>query len=306
MPTCVLTSAAQDHEGVAGDLVNQVAARTKNACHIWRPNVVLINAGTNDATREVDPIDQTGVRMQHLIDSVFSQVPDAVVVLSTLLPHTDGNQNTGAKQPNVDNINGQYRALVRDYVPDPAAEDPPFKVILADMVAGDFINNNHIHDDVHPTREGNERMAAVWSYAINEAYERGWISPPSGSGQFEDDDTKAPNCRKEYGSGTDDPRAGRWVLGAADSRIKSDGQYKHGSTPSSLKGEFEGKENARMWIAQLFNHGLPKLEAVDELVFVSGDHKDRKITWRKNNGGGNLEEAREITTIKDGCKTRGK
>lgn len=267
---------------------------------------MLINAGTNDATREDDPVGLTGVRMQHLIDSVFSQVPDAVVVLSTLLPHTDGNGNTGAKQPNVENINGQYRALVRQYVPDPKAEDPPFKVILADMVADGFINNGHIHDGVHPTEEGNKRMAAVWSYAINEAFELGWISPPSGSGQFEDDDTKTPNCRKKYGSGNDDPRAGRWILGAADSRIKSDGQYKHGGTLSSVKGEFEGLDEARIWMAQLFNHGLPKLQAVDEIVFVSGDYSARSIKWQKNNGNGNLEEAREITTIKDGCKTRGK
>lgn len=286
--------------------MNQVAARTKNACHIWRPNVVLINAGTNDATREVYPVGTTGVRMQHLIDSVFSQVPDAVVVLSTLLPHTDGHGHTGAKQPNVESINEQYRALVREYVPDPKAKDPTFKVILADMVADGFINNGHIHDDVHPKEEGNKRMAAVWSYAINEAFELGWISPPSESGEFKDDDTKNPNCRKKYGSGNDDPRAGRWVLGAADSRIKSDGQYKHGGTLSSVKGQFEGTDEARIWMAQLFNHGLPKLQAVDEIVFVSGDHSARTIKWQKNNGGGNLEEAREITTIKDGCKTRGK
>ena len=72
------------------------------------------------------------------------------------------------------------------------------------------------------------------------------------------------------------------------------------------KGTFEGTDEARIWMAQLFNHGLPKLQAVEEVVFVSGDNSARKIMWQKNNGGGNLEEAREITTIKDGCKTRGK
>ena len=303
--TCVLTS-AQDHEGVAGDTVSMVAARTQNACHVWRPNVVLINAGTNDATGKQELVSSTGVRMEHLINSVFSQVPDAVVVLSTLLPNTDGKQNTGPKQANVDDINAQYRALVRQYVPDPNAKDPTHKVILADMVAGGFINNGHIHDNVHPTTEGNKRMAAVWSYAIKQAYKLDWIKPPSGAGQFDDNDTKAPTCRKKYGSGNDDPRAGRWVLGAADSRITNDGQYKHGGTLGSPKGTFEGTDEARIWMAQLFNHGLPKLQAVEEIVFVSGDNSARKIMWQKNNGGGNLEEAREITSIEDSCKTRGK
>lgn len=288
---------AQDHEGVSGHVVSQVAARTKGACNVWRPNVVLINAGTNDATGGTDPIDQTGNRMRQVIDGVFSEVPNALVVLSTLLPHKN-------RQDDVNRINDQYRQLVRDYVPDPNEEDPAFKVILAEMADG-FITLDDIHDDVHPTELGNKKMAAVWYHAINDTYARGWISEPSTSGEFSDDDTKEPTCRKKYGSGQDDPRAGRWVLGAADKRIKSDGQYKHAGTLSDIKGSFKGKHDARMWVAQLFNHGLPKLDAVAELVFVDGNYEDRKIMWRKNNGGGKLEEAREITSIKDGCLTRG-
>lgn len=63
--------------------------------------------------------------MKMLIDGIFASVPDAVVILSTLLP-------TEHEQASVDDINDQYRVLVRDYNPS-RSDDPAFKVVLADM-----------------------------------------------------------------------------------------------------------------------------------------------------------------------------
>lgn len=177
--------------------MSKVEERTKNACHTWRPNVVLINAGTNDAKRTV-PVSQTALDMRRLIDDVFAEVPNAVVVLSTLLPTKD--EPAGAMEK-ARSINAEYRALVGQYVPDADADadDIAFKVMLAELDDGQFITLADIHDGTHPTDKGNQKMAAVWHSAIQEAERRGWLSEPSSTGEFEDGDTKEPTCRKEVG-----------------------------------------------------------------------------------------------------------
>lgn len=176
----------------------------------WLPNVVLINAGTNDATQNGsdESVSGTGARMKRMINGIFSTVPNAVVVLSTLLP----NPAFGDKpdwQDNVDDINRQYRALYREYVPldknGKEIENPAFKVILADMAK--FIGPEFIHDGTHPTVKGEMRMAAVWDWAINSANEKGWLTRPSESGRFTDGEGST-TCKKELGSGNHDPAAG--------------------------------------------------------------------------------------------------
>lgn len=56
----------------------------------WLPNVALIDAGTDDATQDgsEESIIGTGARMKRMINGIFSTVPSAFVVLSTLLPNT--------------------------------------------------------------------------------------------------------------------------------------------------------------------------------------------------------------------------
>lgn len=128
----------------------------------WLPNLVLINAGTNDATGNL--VDGAGQRMGSLIDSVFAEVPGAVVVLSTLIPNNRVLADGTRAQVNVDLINDQFRRVYQSYVPrdnngDPLP-NPPFKVILAEMAG--FINPDEIWDQTHPRQSGQKKMAAVW------------------------------------------------------------------------------------------------------------------------------------------------
>jgi lysophospholipase L1-like esterase len=74
---------------------------------LYKPNVVLINAGTNDATQDYY-VSTTKDRMRGMIDFIFATVPDVCVVLSTLIPNT-------ANPGNVALINDQYRALASEY-----------------------------------------------------------------------------------------------------------------------------------------------------------------------------------------------
>lgn len=289
-----LLTSKQDHEGVSGERVKAVKARAVNSVPYWLPNVVLINAGTNDATQrnpaEDEPIVGTGNRMRELINKIFELSPDTVVVLSTLLP------NDAQQQVNI--INEEYRQLYREYAANSA------KIILAEMADG-FIEKDQIHDGTHPTVLGNMNMAAVWYWAINEANTKGWLSAPRESSNFKDDD-EFYACRKEFGSGAGDLAAGRQVLYAANSVIQDDGTYKHASTPrTDRKASWKGDDDTRVWFAQLINHGAPKLGERDEVIYVSGNSADRVIKIRENEGDGVYN--REYTIdVKDGCLTRGK
>lgn len=244
-----------------------------------------------------EPVDKTGAGMRLLIDGIFAEVPNAVIILSTLLP-------TDHEQANVDNINNQYRALAREYNP---SDEPTFKVVLADM-AGTFITLDDIIDGhgTHPTTEGQRKMAAVWDWEINQASEKGWISEPSESSRFSDDKV-GTDCRKEFVSGNADFRAGREILFASDPLVKDDGTYTHTSLPREDRGgKGKAAEGSPVYFAQLINHeNKPKGGERDEAIYVTGDSEDRRIWYATNNGDGTFSGEHDLH-IEDACKIRGK
>jgi lysophospholipase L1-like esterase len=75
-----------DVEGTQGAIISGVA---KNAEHSlpYKPNIVLINAGTNDCTGNVD-VPNAHLRMGAILDRILSAIPGVVVIMSTLIPNT--------------------------------------------------------------------------------------------------------------------------------------------------------------------------------------------------------------------------
>ncbi|KAI0967672.1 carbohydrate esterase family 3 protein [Xylaria arbuscula] len=192
--------ADNDVEGWPGLIIDNITEKARAAVPKYKPNLILINAGTNDATGNVD-IENTGERMRTLVQTCFDLSPGVVIVLSTLLPNTHAPDN-------VLEINRLYRDLVIEL------QDAGQKIQLADMNDG-FITLDHILScGTHPTIEGQRRMAAVWGLAIQEIEERGdWFQAPSSN---------------VYNSGAQDPRNGMQVLrGGSPSRggIWSDNLY---------------------------------------------------------------------------------
>jgi lysophospholipase L1-like esterase len=71
------------HEGIEGEIISQISGRLDTIIH-EKPNLVLINAGTNNAIRNVD------MRLVHdqlsgMLDTIIKESPRAAVMLSTLL-----------------------------------------------------------------------------------------------------------------------------------------------------------------------------------------------------------------------------
>lgn len=285
--------------------MSQVGSRGKESAGIWLPNVILINAGTNDATQngKFESVDGTGARMKIAILDLFSKVPDAVVVLSTLLDNSN-------HQENVDLINEDYRTLVKELVgTDPKTgeepENPQFKVQLADMADG-FIPFEFIQPDgTHPTIDGFKRMASVWAWAIDQANSKGWLTEPSESGRFKDGDGSS-TCKKEFGSGDQDPRGSKEILTAADPVIADDGTYKHASKAhKGLLTDTDGgeyTEDTKIYFAQLINQDAYQGDELDEIIAVRGDASNIKI--RMNRGKGEFDDWESID-VKDECITRG-
>ncbi|KAJ4258177.1 hypothetical protein NW762_008322 [Fusarium torreyae] len=183
-----------DHEAVSGDIIDQVHDRLKNSIG-YKPNIVIINAGTNDASRNIDP-DGAGDRMNSLLKDIWgaSGMGDTCVMLSTIL---DTTHQTG-KVTRIA-INHRYRELVKKlsgegkciYLAD---MDPPTGGGAGWITWDDY--DPAETTKTHPNDEGHRKMAYVFYKAINAAADDGKIKKPSG-----DFDSSEPTCDKSFGTG---------------------------------------------------------------------------------------------------------
>jgi hypothetical protein len=111
----------------------------------YKPNVVIINCGFNDANIPVEPWN-AGIRMRGVLNDIWSAdgMEDACIMLSTLIPTSS---QPGAS--NREDINAQYRDIITDpalagkclYLAD---MDPPYARNWID------INKDITADGVHP------------------------------------------------------------------------------------------------------------------------------------------------------------
>ncbi|KAJ4414460.1 hypothetical protein N0V82_007909 [Gnomoniopsis sp. IMI 355080] len=161
-------------EAVAGDVVSQIGGADVLQKSLYLlPNVVLINAGTNDCTKNVD-IPNIGTRMNSMLDTIFNKIPGTTVILSTLLPSLDASVASCH-----DNVNAQYRSLVS------ARRAKGQKIVIAELanVPSTYWNKKlggDYYDVTHPTDSGHAKLAAIWYKAINTAYANGFLTPPGG------------------------------------------------------------------------------------------------------------------------------
>jgi lysophospholipase L1-like esterase len=161
------TMTDNDVEGWPGLRIEQVQAKARASVPVWKPNVVLINAGTNDALQGWN-VSSAGSRMEDLVRGVWSDSPRAVVVLSTLLV------NSGVEaERNVGLINRQYRELVARLM-----DGEGRRVVLAEMHGEKGPLVEDLADGTHPTDEGYRKMAEVWFEALVAASEAEWLVAP--------------------------------------------------------------------------------------------------------------------------------
>ncbi|KAL1592781.1 hypothetical protein SLS60_011197 [Paraconiothyrium brasiliense] len=254
----------RQHEGHPS-LVIQEIHDTWMPCGIRnKPNLILINAGTNDAIQGDDRGGASYVagaadRMKSMVDDIWSSGdPDAVIILSTLLPQGDSHHNDY-----VNTINTGLRSLVT------SKQAAGQHIQLAEMSptnnnggATFYMETGDLVDGIHPRHDTYPKMAAIWTAAINRAADKGWFKDPVDNGGSNaggvcipaQSDFRGP-IQTQRGSGADD------------------GTYTHSSTPWS-------NSNHESWVgdnsilnqfhyAQLTNPGNADRGAeLDELIRI--------------------------------------
>ncbi|KKK12395.1 hypothetical protein ARAM_002323 [Aspergillus rambellii] len=160
-----------DVEATDGYTIQEVANASLHSLP-YKPNVVLIEAGTNDCLLN-DDIPKAGERMEELIHALIhaTDMQQTAIVLATLLP--SGNENIVKNRLSV---NDQYRELVKAL-----RKKNGISIVLADMdppppngahgwisYPTDFTAGGKT-DEIHPNDYGYEKMAVIWNKAITEA-----------------------------------------------------------------------------------------------------------------------------------------
>ncbi|RDW67257.1 SGNH/GDSL hydrolase family protein [Aspergillus mulundensis] len=151
------------NEGHFGDTIDHIAEAAVNSTRM-QPNVILINAGTNDCIQNVN-IRDADTRLDALITHLFSSIPNTTIILSTLLP----NDFASAA---VHRVSQEYRNLVA------RRRNAGDRLVLAEMAY--FITADQLVDGTHPSDRGYREMASVWWAAIRTAEEEGKLSEPNG------------------------------------------------------------------------------------------------------------------------------
>jgi lysophospholipase L1-like esterase len=115
------------------------------------PNIVLLHAGTNDTSRSSSGMSD---RLGTLIDHILADGPDALLVVTTIIPIKQGSYGTIGES-----FNKEVPGVVQKRI------DAGKHVVLVDMFK-DFPSSGLSSDGVHPNQSGYDWMAGVWYEAI--------------------------------------------------------------------------------------------------------------------------------------------
>jgi lysophospholipase L1-like esterase len=142
----------RDHMGVSGIKIAQLTASMDGLLATHTPDVVLLMVGANDMWHN-DDVANAPARLSTLIDRIFLSRPGATVVVAKTPPWSDSLVHSRIVTYNagIPNVVAAHQALGR-------------AVILVDMYA--VVPVSDLYDGVHPSAEGQRKVAAVWYSAI--------------------------------------------------------------------------------------------------------------------------------------------
>jgi Ca2+-binding RTX toxin-like protein len=148
----------QDHEGVSGWTINQMINRVNDPGFLenYRPDIVLIMMGTNDATN--DTVAQMSADISALIDEFAGRLPNAHLLVSSIAP-IDPEVRGETRAQRASNFN----QLLPDLVGAKAAEGKRVSYV---NVGGSLTLDDIISDGLHPSVAGYDKMGGKWYDAI--------------------------------------------------------------------------------------------------------------------------------------------
>ncbi len=166
------TAADRDHEGHVGWTIAEARGRVRGWLAAARPDVVLLDLGTNDMIRSADP-HVPAAALADLVDHILASSPDVRVVVATLIvPPTRGRLARPVRAravPRTIAFNAEVRALA-------AARAP--RVRVAEMAVVPW---SATRDGVHPLPRGYRQMARHWFTGLDPVLALRAFGPRPGS-----------------------------------------------------------------------------------------------------------------------------
>ncbi|EHM00651.1 type I secretion target GGXGXDXXX repeat-containing domain protein, partial [Acetobacteraceae bacterium AT-5844] len=149
-----------DHAAFPGERADQLALRVDDLMQMFSgvlaegdPAAVLLMAGTNDITQEVEPQKTIGQEIRAMLDSIAQASPLIHVYVATLTPVSADHANPW----NVVEVNEVITATVQ------RAKAEGLNVSLVSM---DNITLADLYEGKHPSEAGYTKMASNWFEAI--------------------------------------------------------------------------------------------------------------------------------------------
>ncbi|KAK7957072.1 uncharacterized protein PG986_006294 [Apiospora aurea] len=230
-------------EATSGFVIAQIAKSVKTAAPKFKPNLVLLDAGTNNCNKGGE-VPDAGKEVAAMIDGIYTSSPGATVVLATVLANKDAAQDKCRV-----GVNAQYQTLAADMAAKKA------KFVLVDMRAPEGPTTADLSDSRHPNDAGYAKMAAVWLKGIQEAQAKGFLTAPvataetSGSGSSEGKNSKggsqqgAAKNATEPATGRGKKKGGQQQGGAKNATQPATGGGSGAKNPS--KGGQKGQQPAK-------------------------------------------------------------
>ena len=138
----------RNHEGISGETIEQIANRIPSPGLNDMPHIILLHAGTNDMWAGASGAD---TRLGALLDELIADAPDALIVVSNIIPFPGGGASVAT-----------FNAAVPGVFA--ARESSGAHILFVDQFEG--FPESELGDRVHPNQAGYARMAAKWYEAI--------------------------------------------------------------------------------------------------------------------------------------------
>lgn len=136
------------HEGHSGWTVEQIDGIVPDPALNGDPHIILLHIGTNDMYQTPQGAPE---RLGTLIDQIIADNPDALLVVSNIIPF-----------PGSDNVVSEYNDAVVGVVEQRAEQGA--RILFVDQFTG--FPTSELADGVHPNDAGYAIMAGVWFEAI--------------------------------------------------------------------------------------------------------------------------------------------
>lgn len=266
-------SGDMEHEGVPGDTIEKIAARLDAAVPMFRPNVVMLMAGTNDMNQGLTS--GAPQRLAALVDQILADSPGVTVVVAELI----GAKNDQNLQNRINAFNDQIRPLIWQ------RQAAGKKVLLVNM---QHLTADDMADTLHPNDAGYDKMAHAFAGGVMEGVHRGWITTPSGSAPVDcSDEPRRWEVRQRFAAGVGvEPRTVAFADMDGDGKddYLSIGEGGSVDVWYNRGGDRDGKPGWRPGGRIAKGVGLDPYEQRLEFGDVAGDDRDDYLVVDKGTG----------------------